>query len=363
MSEYQYYEFVAIDRPLAEREMRELRAISTRAAITPTSFVNEYNWGDLKANPLRLLARYFDAFLYVANWGTRRLALRVPRQCLEPGTAAAFRSDSCLHVRSAREYTLLDFWSEDEHGDWDTGEGWLPSVVSVRADILSGDLRSLYLGWLLGVQRGDFDDEELEPVLPPGCPSLGELSAPLKALAEFLRLDEDLVAIAGEDAPCAKLDCGPDAMKDWIAALPEAEKDALLVRAAGGQGALVGSELIKSFRDSVARQAQPDALDAGRRTVAQLRERRHERAAERARREAEARAREEARHAKAQARARSGTWIGWQVVKQNSGAESKRSFVPRSRRNMTRPWAFSPTCATSPPARALLATSRRAWSD
>lgn len=30
MSEYQYYEFQAIDRPLTEREMRELRAISSR---------------------------------------------------------------------------------------------------------------------------------------------------------------------------------------------------------------------------------------------------------------------------------------------------------------------------------------------
>ena len=41
MSEYQYYEFQAIDRPLTEKEMRELRSYSTRARITPTSFVND----------------------------------------------------------------------------------------------------------------------------------------------------------------------------------------------------------------------------------------------------------------------------------------------------------------------------------
>jgi hypothetical protein len=40
MSEFQYYEFRALDRCLTSREMRELRAISTRAEITPTSFVN-----------------------------------------------------------------------------------------------------------------------------------------------------------------------------------------------------------------------------------------------------------------------------------------------------------------------------------
>jgi len=40
MSEYQYYEFQAIDRPLTDREMGELRSYSTRARITPTSFVD-----------------------------------------------------------------------------------------------------------------------------------------------------------------------------------------------------------------------------------------------------------------------------------------------------------------------------------
>jgi hypothetical protein len=40
MSEYQYYEFRAVDRPLRDDEMRELRAIYTRADITPTSFTN-----------------------------------------------------------------------------------------------------------------------------------------------------------------------------------------------------------------------------------------------------------------------------------------------------------------------------------
>ena len=48
MSEYQYYEFQAIDRPLTAKEMGELRSYSTRARITPTSFVNEYSWGRLQ---------------------------------------------------------------------------------------------------------------------------------------------------------------------------------------------------------------------------------------------------------------------------------------------------------------------------
>ena len=45
MSEYQYYEFQAIDKPLTRNQMSELKNGSTRAEITPHRFVNEYHWG------------------------------------------------------------------------------------------------------------------------------------------------------------------------------------------------------------------------------------------------------------------------------------------------------------------------------
>jgi hypothetical protein len=61
VSEYQYYEFLAIDRPLTEDEMGELRKLSARATITPVSFANEYYWGDFKGDPEKLMQRYFDA--------------------------------------------------------------------------------------------------------------------------------------------------------------------------------------------------------------------------------------------------------------------------------------------------------------
>ncbi len=67
VSKYQYYDFRALDRTLTKNEMATLRSISTRAAITATSFTNHYEWGDLKANPSKLLEKYFDAFVYVAT--------------------------------------------------------------------------------------------------------------------------------------------------------------------------------------------------------------------------------------------------------------------------------------------------------
>jgi hypothetical protein len=58
MSEHQYYEFAAVDRPLDDKAMRELRALSSRAEITPTSFVNVYNYGDFRGNSTEVLRKY-----------------------------------------------------------------------------------------------------------------------------------------------------------------------------------------------------------------------------------------------------------------------------------------------------------------
>ena len=66
MSEYQYYEFLALDRRLTDKEMKEIRTVSSRAEITPTSFANEYNYGDFKGDEYEFLKRYFDAYSTVA---------------------------------------------------------------------------------------------------------------------------------------------------------------------------------------------------------------------------------------------------------------------------------------------------------
>ena len=83
MSEYQYYEFLAIDRPLTEAQIRAVGEFSSRAKITATSFINEYNWGSFRGNPDDFLKRFFDAMVYVANWGTHRFMFRVPAALLD----------------------------------------------------------------------------------------------------------------------------------------------------------------------------------------------------------------------------------------------------------------------------------------
>jgi len=116
--------------------------------------------------------------------------------------------------------------------------------------LAAGDLRLLYLAWLLSVQAEEAGDEEAEPPLPPG---LRTLSAPLRAVADFLRLDEDLLAAAATAS--AEIQTVPESageMARWIEDLPGEEKDALLLQAARGEGSQVQAVLQRRFRDAAA---------------------------------------------------------------------------------------------------------------
>lgn len=301
MSEYQYYEFLAVDRPLTEREMRALRRCSTRAAITPTRFVNHYEWGDFKGDPAAWVERYFDAFLYLANWGTHALVLRLPRRVLDLETARRYLAGEAASARVKGNHVILEFYSDSEDADgWDDddGSGWLSSLIPLRTDVASGDLRALYLAWLLCVQDGEIDDGALEPPVPVG---LGRLTASLRAFVDFLRIDEDLLAIAAEGSgPAFRNGPSREELRRWAGALPEAEKIELLVRVLAGEESLLRAELLRRYR----RDTESYLPAAKRRTVSEIRSAAERRAEERRRTKAERAAREKARREREEAAAR-----------------------------------------------------------
>jgi hypothetical protein len=247
VSEYQYYEFLALDRPLTEKQRAELRSISTRAEITATRFVNEYQWGDLKGDQRKMVDQYFDAFLYLANWGTRRLMFRLPRGVLDPETAGQYCSTDAASLIETGSHVILSLYADREPDDyWDGPGGQLAAMVQARSELPAGDLRLLYLAWLLALQSIEVADEDTEPPVPAG---LGNLSASLQAIADFLDVDEDLIAVAAAASPPIQ---EPGELAEWVASLPGEEKDALLARVAGREGAQVQALLLRRFRAVVA---------------------------------------------------------------------------------------------------------------
>ena len=149
MSEYQYYEFLALDRPLDDHQQTEVRSLSTRASITTTSFVNEYHWGDFRGDPSRMMERYYDAHLYLTNWGTHRIMLRLPRELLDIDVAEDHCVGDQVTVGTTGTFLVLDMTSEEDSGDGEHDpQGRLSAIVGVRTELAAGDLRGLYLAWL-----------------------------------------------------------------------------------------------------------------------------------------------------------------------------------------------------------------------
>jgi hypothetical protein len=269
MSEYQYYEFQAIDRPLTAKEMAELRSYSTRARITAMSFINDYSWGRFKGDEKVWMEKYFDAFLYVANWGTHVLKLRLSSSLLELKTASLYCPGESAFAQEKKGKAILTFISEDEEGgDWVEGEGLLSSLIPVRAELARGDLRGLYLGWLLCAQNGEFDNEEEGPPVPPG---LGHLSACLESLVEFLRINPDLLQVAAQGSrPLEQWNPEPAEIREWVEKLSSGEKDNLLAKFITGEQPALAMELIRRFIDDNDKISRGGAEEVKRKTVAEL---------------------------------------------------------------------------------------------
>jgi hypothetical protein len=254
-----------------------------------------------------MMERYYDAHLYLANWGTRHVMLRLDRNLLAQDVAEQYCIGDKVSAWTAGKHLILSLSSEAEEESWDCEpEGSLAAIVGIRGEIAAGDHRGLYLAWLAGYgtwerDEADFDDEDNDEPEPPVPAGLGTLTAPQRALADFLRLDDDLLAVAAEASPPrGKANDDPQRLAAWVAKLPASDKDRLLVRVAQDDAGTVHMELLRRFRDDTT----PAPADQPRRTVADLLDGAARIRAERQRHEAARRVEEQARRETTRALAR-----------------------------------------------------------
>jgi hypothetical protein len=325
MSEYQYYEFLALDRQLTKNQITEIRKVSSRAEISSTRFTNEYNYGDFRGDEQEFLEKYFDVMVYVANWGTHRFMLALDKEIVDMDFIKQCCAGDSFSFEIRKSRLILDFSSNTEEHEWEEGSEWMDVLSNVRTEICQGDTRAFYLGWLLSVQseglddldendldeEGDYDDYDndddydkdlddnddiLEPEIPP---ELKNLSASLKSLVEFLRIDEDLLAVAAENSPTSPTQTQDQSHKlaQWISSLPETEKNSLLLEIVQSQQLNLAARLLQRFhRETVCKQKTNSSIP--KRTVKELleqaKQRKERRKKEEEKRLAEKRAKEKA---------------------------------------------------------------------
>jgi hypothetical protein len=234
LGEYQYYEFQAIDQPLDAADREALRELSTRARITATSFTNHYEWGDFKGDPQTLMERWFDLHIYLTNWGTRRLMMRLPAQLVQRSSLDVYLSDvDWVEVWEKGENLIVDMYRDEvEQGydDWDDESGRLAALAPLRADVISGDLRLFYLLWLTALEDGVLEVDETEPLA-----GIGSLTGALVGAAEFFGIDRDLLQAAAEGREYADKASSTGVTRNFIAEIPENEKTELLIRVVDGE--------------------------------------------------------------------------------------------------------------------------------
>jgi hypothetical protein len=272
MSEYQYIGFRAIDSGVSEKNLQYMRGQSTRAEITPWSFENEYHYGDFHGNAVEMLRRGYDIHLHYANYGTRTLLIRLPGGLPDAKTAKPYLDGESLRFCKDKRGPggVLEVSPFHEPGDlyelWDLSE-LLDRLVSLRSEILDGDLRPLYLMHLAACGGSYHDPEETtEAPLPAG---LQEPTRAQLALAELYGIGESMIAAAAQESPpLPTVTDRRTRYAEWLADQPEEAKDAWLAELLGDPRSSVRPEILADFAKDSQTERWP-TVQAGR-TIAQL---------------------------------------------------------------------------------------------
>ncbi len=219
---YQFGQFMAIDEPLDDEQLAFMRGLPKCAKISRRVYAYEYRHDDDIKYYEEMLCHGYDVHLYYANHGVRRLSFHLPTGLpCEPKEFEAFLPKNGVTWRAdpsppaprpkgskvsgsplpyiggkGRAAGILEICPESDLATYEKEIKPAPllrKIAPVRAMLMRGDLRPLYLAWLACAE---------EPLLEPPVPAgLGELTTPLRAMARFFEVDQHLIAAAAEQSP------------------------------------------------------------------------------------------------------------------------------------------------------------------
>ncbi len=245
MSEYQHYEFMTIDQPLTKAQLDAVNDLSSHIEASSTHALIIYHWGDFKHDPIDVLHKFFDGFLYWANWGSPQLAFRFPRGILPGNLLDGYDFEDFAKLTRYKDYDILDIQFGEMEGPDEWTEYDLGSLIPIRDELMAGDLRSLYIVWLaVRNMMGDYDDnedeEENDISVPPVPPGFGALTSAQQELAALLQVPEELLVAAARHSSAGKQAVSPtgENIAAWVKLLPPERGHEYLVRLAQNEPGL-----------------------------------------------------------------------------------------------------------------------------
>jgi len=261
MSEYQAYYFARVDRPLSGNEIEAVDALSSHMEVGAHSAFVHYHYGDFKHNPLQILKKWFDVFVYYANWGSQTVGFRFNKDAIDVERLVPFEVDEVLMVETSEDHVVVLAQFDENYGDgayYDLSEergGFYAGYVSLYNAILRGDDRALFLLWLKAMEQGG-DSDDRAPI--PG--GLHALDSELRQLAEFIDLDSKRVEAAAQrnPAPAAKLSSAPQVeCTKYLDRLTQDQSTHYLKQLLTEDPHIVRAALIRELRQYIPKPAKP----------------------------------------------------------------------------------------------------------
>lgn len=239
MSGFEYYEFQSIDRKLTKEEIEEVSALSSRSRVNRNRAVFTYNYGSFRGDTEELLVKYFDAFLYTSNFGTKELSFHIPLHLFNAKALSSYEYEYAVDIETRGNSAIIKLQFND-----DEGNGWveeeecltlLDDMLPIRNSLIKGDPRPLYLTLLAhkGWTKDDDADEKREDYLQslPIPPNLKNLDPALEALIAFFEIPDDILReVAQKSLDIADHSLDPIQILPLLSGITAQEKDAFLVR-------------------------------------------------------------------------------------------------------------------------------------
>ncbi|WKN41526.1 hypothetical protein [Tunicatimonas pelagia] len=201
MSEFQYYEFHAVDKPLSSKDLEAVRGMSSRVQLSSRKAVFTYSYSDFRYDEEEVLINYFDFMFYIANWGSKRIMMKFPAELVDYAflkkysisVISSYAQDIRIFKKSA--FVILDIsFSEEDGLGWIEEDSYGEVLLNIRDEIMNGDYRSLFVIWLRFLEdlyksdEFDFDYSFNSSLIPP---NLLPLSASGQEAKDFCLVSQD----------------------------------------------------------------------------------------------------------------------------------------------------------------------------
>ena len=146
MSEYHYYEFCSLNKPLSKEARVKMNALSSRANVGTHTVAYVYQYGNFRGKRYELLLKYFNIFFYISNFGIIELMFKYSKEEVDVTVLKKYQIKGVIEIKEHLPYVVVTIRLHNEEGlGWTEGEGILPELLPLYDEISAKNYHFLTL--------------------------------------------------------------------------------------------------------------------------------------------------------------------------------------------------------------------------